>query len=125
MRKPSKTTLRNKCDDLWKKIIHLKQYCEVCGSPNHTNSHHIITRGNLNLRWDLQNGCLLCVNHHRFGNPCAHGNPIWFTEWLMAHRSDDYEYLKNPDFTKTKTWRISDYEQIYQELKEEYERSII
>ena len=120
MKKPSKTTLRNKCDDLWKKIIHAKQHCEVCGSPYHLQAHHIITRGNLNLRWDLRCGVLLCATHHKFGRYSAHGHLPWFAEWLKEHRADDYEYLKNPIFTKTKTWRISDYEEIYQRLKEVY-----
>ena len=84
------------------------------------NAHHIITRDNNNLRWDFRNGVLLCVKHHKYGNPCAHKNPIWFAEWLKQNRPDDYEYLKNPKWTKTKTWRISDYQEIYQRLKEVY-----
>ena len=122
MRTKSKTNLKNKCDDLWKKIIHLKGYCEICGTSYRLNAHHIIGRVNYNLRWDLRNGCLLCVNHHKYGKFAAHENPIWFLNWLKEHRSEDYEYLQDKKFPAVKTWYISDYEEIYQNLKEEYEK---
>ena len=125
-----KLRLRDKCDDYWKWTIHQKGYCEVCGPPEEIpfiefgktvkglNAHHVVTRDNNNLRFDLHNGVLLCVNHHRFGNPCAHGNPIWFMDWFWTNRPADYIYLQDPKWTKTKTWRIADYEDILESLKE-------
>jgi len=120
MKKVTKKSLDKQCEIVWRAIIHSKKYCEVCGASYTLNAHHIITKGNHNLRWDIRNGCLLCVSHHKWGNPSAHGNIIWFAEWLKSHRADDYEYLKDPKWTKTKTWYISDYQEILQRLKEEY-----
>jgi len=118
MRTKTKKSIKKQLDETWKEIIHQKNRCEVCGSTYGLNAHHIIGRGNLNLRWDIRNGCLLCIRHHKFGLFSAHENPIYFMNWLKNHRPDDYIYLKNPDFTKTKTWRISDYEQILERLNE-------
>lgn len=127
MKKPSKKNLKKKCDDLWREIIHEKFYCEVCGKPpslkengdrgNH-NAHHVITKNNYNLRWDIRNGVNLCVSCHKFGNPSAHGNPLWFAKWLEINRPEDYEYLQNKKFLAVKTWYISDYEEILKGLEE-------
>ena len=129
--KQTKTSLDKLCEKYWKAIIHAKLYCEVCGKPppfkeneemgNH-NAHHIITKKNHNLRWDIRNGANLCPSCHKFGNPSAHGNPIWFAEWLKSHRADDYEYLKDSKWTKTKVWRIEDYQEILKNLKVIYDK---
>ena len=121
MKTKSKTNLKHKCDELWKKIIHLKGYCEVCNKPGQ-NAHHIIGRINYNLRWDLKNGCLLCTSCHKFSRNSAHNNPVYFINWFRVHRPEDYEYLQDKKFLAVKTWYISDYEEIYKKLKEEYER---
>ena len=130
-KRSDKKIVFDKCDDLWKWIMHQKGYCEVCGPPDEVpyvefgktvpglNAHHIITRDNNNLRWDLRNGCLLCVKHHKFGNPCAHGNGLWFDGWLWENRPEDYIYLDDPKWTKTKTWHLCDYEDIYKKLRNE------
>jgi len=114
----SKTSLKNKCDDLWKKIIHLKGYCEVCGTPYGLNAHHIIGKVNYNLRWDIRNGCLLCITNHKFGKLSAHQNPLWFVDWLKKNRSKDYKYLKDYKFQIMKTWYVSDYEKIIKDLED-------
>jgi hypothetical protein len=127
----SKKTIRNKCDTAWAELIKIKAggRCEVCGTPTtkkaiknkcySLNSHHVVGRGNLNLRWDIRNGACLCVRHHKFGIYSAHENPIWFINWFKTHRPEDYEYLQNPEFNKFKTWYISDYEKILFELEKE------
>ena len=118
MKVKSKTNLRKKADELWRKIIHLKNYCEVCGISSYLNAHHIISRSNYNLRWEVRNGCLLCPAHHKFGNPSAHGNPIWFISWIKKYRPEDYEYLRDYKFQKMKTWHVSDYEEIIKNLED-------
>jgi len=117
----SKKTIKNKCDTAWAELIKIKAggRCEVCDNPYNLNSHHIVGRANLNLRWDIRNGACLCVRHHKFGIYSAHENSIWFINWFKTHRPEDYEYLQNPGFNKFKTWYISDYEKILLELEKE------
>lgn len=114
MRVATKKSLKKKMDVLWSKLIRSKGACEVCGgSPD--NAHHIVGRINYALRWDLKNGICLCVGCHFK----AHNNPMWFMDWLWDRRPGDYLYLDDPEFTKTKTWHLSDYEDIYNQLKSE------
>lgn len=117
MKTKSKTNLKKKCDTLWSEIIRSKGYCEMCGRGNmQLNAHHIVGRVNKALRWDLRNGICLCVWCHKFSPTSAHSDPIGFIEFLKKVRPDDYDYLlvrKND----IKTYRISDYEEIYNNLK--------
>jgi hypothetical protein len=90
-----RTTLKNKADKLWSQIIRAKNKgrCEVCGKPAN-NPHHIISRKNLTLRWDVRNGCLLCSGCHTLKRKSAHADPMWFiSEWLTQNRTSDYNYL--------------------------------
>jgi len=109
----TKKSLKKKMDALWSKIIRSRGSCEVCGTACQ-NAHHIIGRVNYNLRWDLRNGVALCVGCHFK----AHNNPIEFLDYLWEVRPGDYLYLTDPEHTKTKTWHMSDYEDIYNKLLE-------
>lgn len=107
--------LKKKLDKLWSELIkkRAKGRCEMCGRTTSLNSHHIISRSNLTLRWDLANGCCLCVSCHSLGNHSAHKDPLGFAEWVRGHRAADYDYLmarKNERFDK-------DYDKIERELK--------
>ncbi len=92
-KKPSRTTLRNRADKLWSKLILSKGACEVCGRKLGLNAHHIVGRRNLTLRYDPRNGCSLCCGCHRLYKESAHEDPIWFMAWMMQNRPEDYNYL--------------------------------
>lgn len=87
--------IKKKLDVLWSQLVKKQAdgKCEVCGKQENLNSHHIVSRKNLNLRWDLKNGCCLCVGCHKFKNESAHLDPIWFIGWVIENRKSDYEYL--------------------------------
>jgi len=110
MKKPSKKTLRKKCDKLWSSIIRKKNNgcCEICQKIGN-QPHHVVGRKNLTLRYDLRNGCLLGYTHHVGGKESAHNDPIWFLEWFKKARPKDYAYLKkkknilSPNFDYEKT----------------------
>ena len=107
--------LQDRLLDLWSEIVKERAgyRCEICKSVKCLNSHHIITKKNLTLKWDLKNGCCLCANCHTLNKLSAHGDPLFFIDWLKTHRLDDYNYLmvkKNERFDK-------DYERIERELK--------
>jgi len=97
--------IRTKLDKLWSELVKKQAgyKCEICGKDTQLNSHHIISRSNNTLRWDLRNGCCLCVSCHKFSRNSAHNDPIFFMSWLIANRLDDYNYLsdkKNESFKK-------------------------
>ena len=69
-----------KLDDAWAKLVKLKagNKCEYCGKTDRLNSHHVYSRSNRSVRWDIDNGYSLCVGHHVFGNFSAHKSPLDF-----------------------------------------------
>lgn len=94
MKKDGRTTLVHKLDILWSKVVRKYGKCEVCDGIGHLNAHHIISRSNYKLRWDLQNGACLCSGHHSLCNLSAHKNPAWFMDiWLESKRPQDKRYL--------------------------------
>lgn len=120
MKKVNKTKLIGNCDKVYSLIVRSKGYCEKCGKPDSLNTHHIIHRTNKWLRFDLRNGCCLCVGCHIFGPESAHHGEAYFMEWFRNYRPDDLEYLLDPKWKITKVWSIYDYQQIYGYLKTLY-----
>lgn len=111
-KKPSRKTLKKKCDKVWGEIIRSKKYCEICGRPAN-NPHHVIGRVNYILRWDIRNGCLLCAGCHTSHRFSAHNDPVYFMDWFKKHRPKDYDYLIKK---KNKIWD-KNYEEILKKLK--------
>lgn len=86
-------------DTLWAKAVKLIAHnqCEIVtdkrcpniggeGKGHGLNAHHIIGRSNLNVRWDVCNGVMLCVKHHVFSMWSAHKNPFWFLQKMINLR---------------------------------------
>lgn len=69
--------------------------CEFCGSTKRLNAHHIFSRSNFTVRWDIDNGVCLCVSHHTFGNQSFHKSPAEMLEWIREKRGEEwYEGLR-------------------------------
>lgn len=65
--------------------------CEYCGKTETLNSHHIFSRSNRSVRWDVDNGVCLCVAHHTFSSAfSAHKSPIEFIIWLQEKRGQEW-----------------------------------
>src|SRR6056300_1628904 len=74
-----------KLDEAWSELVKLRanMKCEVCGKETTLNSHHIWSRSNRSVRWNVENGVCLCVSHHTFNSKfSAHKTPTEFTYWL-------------------------------------------
>lgn len=68
--------------------------CAVCGSESTPNAHHLENRNTCRaLKFDENNGILLCPSHHKFGKNSAHKGGIWFAEWLRTHYPERYAYV--------------------------------
>jgi len=94
-KRSEKAKLEDKLDNRWSLIVRnrAKNRCEICGNTQNLNSHHIVTRTNKRLRWDLKNGVSLCVKHHVFGSEAVHENALFFDNWFIKHRKNDRKYL--------------------------------
>ena len=70
--------------------------CVVCESNQYLNSHHLISRKNKELRFDIDNGLTLCAKHHLFDMEIsAHKNSFPLIIWLMINRPEQFNKLKN------------------------------
>ena len=82
-----------KLDDAWSELVKLRAgcQCEYCGKTSPLNSHHIFSRSNRSVRWDVQNGICLCVAHHTFSSSfSAHKTPTEFTIWLIEKKGKTF-----------------------------------
>lgn len=96
---------KRKAYRVWSEAVRLvhNNTCELCGAvsgetkengkPVILNAHHIVTRDNPVLRFDIRNGCCLCQYCHKYSRTGAHRGTIVFSEWLRGGRYDDYAYL--------------------------------
>lgn len=76
-----KYNIREHCDRLWAeliKLIHGKK-CAKCGTEFNIHSHHLISRTNWNLRFDVDNGLPMCEYHHIIW---LKQYPIDYVRWL-------------------------------------------
>ena len=83
-----------KLDKQWRDAIRSRDKCyQVCGGTSFLNAHHVIGRRNRNVRWDLDNGVLLCSGCHTFRVQSAHQDPLWFSEWFQDRYPNRYESI--------------------------------
>lgn len=82
-------------DRLWSKAVKVIRggKCEYCGATSNNtqiDAHHIYGRRNYGVRFEVDNGVVLCANHHEFSTEfSAHQTPLEFTEWIKTKRSKD------------------------------------
>ena len=67
--------------------------CVICGSKNLPNAHHIIPKGFIETRWDVNNGIILCPKHHKWGKFSAHKHPLWFINKLIEMDPSKHQHL--------------------------------
>lgn len=88
------------CDDLWSKAVKARAGYK-CEKENCNNkdlqSHHVVSRTNYALRFDVENGVALCTYHHLFW---AHKDALAFTKWIATKR--DLNYLESKRGNRSK-----------------------
>lgn len=120
-------TLYNKLDKMWRELIyHYAGYkCEYCGESGRLNAHHIFSRSNSAVRWELKNGVCVCVSHHVFGNLSFHKAPAEMIEWIKGERGEEwYNSLRDLANRNVKKRMIAEeyydiLKPLYEEIKEE------
>ncbi len=120
--KKAKTTrrkLRDQLDKLWAILVKQRAgwKCEKSGETTYLNSHHIFSRSNLSVRWDLDNGICLTAGWHLLKKESIHKSPIEFIEWLKGKRGVEwYEDLRKKA-NRIKKWTIPELEVLVEEFK--------
>ena len=91
--------IREKKDKVWSQTIKERSAwkCEYCGNEKYLHAHHIYTRNNHQIRWDMDNGIALCGGHHTMSSKfSAHKTPLEFIEWIKEKRGLKwYERLRS------------------------------
>jgi predicted restriction endonuclease len=112
---------KKKCDNQWKLAVRKKwgNCCAVCKATELLDTHHLIDRSNKPSRHDINNGILLCKNHHKFSKELsAHHNPINFAHWLLINHQDIFDYIVNISGQKKEGEITKSYKSIYMELEQ-------
>jgi len=123
-KKISKSKGRNFCDELWSLLTRIKENmkCAICGKTEYCQSHHIISRRILRIRYDVKNnGINLCADCHKYNLiNSAHTAPFNFFKWLEKNRTEQFNFfLSNKDDIKSEE---IDYEQTYLKLEEQHKQ---
>ncbi len=84
--KITKQRIAGTIDWLWRLSVKKgKDRCEVCGSKDILECHHIVSRTNLWLRWETKNGLLVCRKYHE--------RPAKILIWLQDNQPERYAWL--------------------------------
>ena len=112
---------RDKADKIWSQLVKRDERCAVCGRMDiKRDSHHLLSRGKVMTRHDLENGMLLCVTHHLYSPDCSpHAGPIGFVEWLEENHPEKLEWVRQ---NRNRTGK-PDYKANYERLKRELDKS--
>lgn len=83
-------------DKEWKLAVRARDVvCQMC-PPDKVNkilnAAHLIPKEFEEFRWDLMNGILSCVHHHKWGKLSIHKNPIWFCLWLIRNKPNAHDW---------------------------------
>ena len=91
----SKKSIIAKRDKEWRDAVMARDKCGVIckRTEGRLNAHHLIPKQFKECRWDLLNGIMLCFQHHKVGKYSAHQNAIWFADWLLKNRPEQYHYV--------------------------------
>lgn len=75
--------------------------CLHCGKEEYLNSHHIYSRSNYAVRWDMDNGITLCSGCHTMSSKfSAHKTPLEFIEFVKELWGEEwYERLRKKSNT--------------------------
>ena len=89
--KTKRRKLIDKLDKLWSDKVKSVGKCDYCGKTSYLNSHHIFSRSNYSVRWDLDNGICLCSGHHTLSSSfSAHKSPAEFTIYIIEKRGQEW-----------------------------------
>jgi len=98
----------NSClDKLWSaKVKELASHkCEICGSTEKLEAHHIHRCKHYGVRWNVINGACLCWKCHQKSDYSAHKNSLYFFREMIRRRGDDWGDELIRATVEDKNWR--------------------
>lgn len=91
IKKPKKTTLRNKADKITGANCRAKRKCEICDRTEELQWVHFISRGVIKLRYHKKNNACICASCHKL----MHNSPKWATiQWDRIKGSGTTHWLE-------------------------------
>lgn len=79
--------------DLSRRTREESPQCAICGNTERLQVHHILDKRLYpDYRLDPENLIVLCPKCHTFGRHSAHGNGLWFAEWMRTNRPNQWEW---------------------------------
>jgi len=108
-------------DLVWSLLVKAKAggKCIVCGHETSLNSHHIYSRAKISVRWLIDDGICLCVNHHIGSGFSAHKTPASFINWLTKLKGQ--KFMDELEIKANSTYKPHQFEKeiLLKELKKE------
>ena len=82
----------------WKSDVRIKwnnkcAKCNADGQVTKLDCHHLISAAFKRMRYDINNGLLLCSACHRFSRTSAHKGSMLFADWLMRTYPKIWHYI--------------------------------
>ncbi len=117
MRKPSRKTLKNKCDKLFSQFIRSRGKCEWCLKklpPSKLHAAHIFSRRFLITRWNFNNCLALCPGCHFRG----HEEPLEFAEFVKNKLGEEKYHRLRRERHEIKKCNLEDIVKVLKELNE-------
>ena len=122
MKKLSRKGWIIKCGDAWRQIIYLKVHCEYCKEKfEKYNAHHLIKRSHLATRFDINNGCNLCISCHfkvEQNSPDAYE----LMNIMIRERGKDWYQALIAKKDTTVKWYEKELSEIYEKLLKEFNK---
>jgi len=119
-KKSNRKVLRKQLDKIWSEVVKQRagNRCERSGKTTYLNTHHIFSRSNLSVRWDLNNGVCLNAGWHTLQTNSAHKNPVEFVEWLKKERGEEWYNELRFKANQVRKWTDQELELLLEVLKE-------
>lgn len=115
-RKPSKTQLRNRCDQTFSLFVRKRdRVCMNCGTTHRLQCAHIVSRRYLSTRWNPRNAVALCAGCHVF---YTH-RPIEWRVWV--DRAFQPGYMQYMEHLALKIAENIDYASVLEDLRRRLE----
>lgn len=115
-KKPSKTVWRSKLDTVAGQICRYKGRCVKCRASDTVQWAHIISRGYIRIRWDMDNCFCLCHRCHLYFTK----HPVEWNLFVKEKLGEDKFWELHRRSTAYDQPRV-DYNDVYERLKVQWD----
>ena len=107
-------------DRLWAIAVLIKagHKCEKCGCTFGLCPHHIFSRRNRSVRWNIDDGICLCNNCHTGDDYSAHRERKFTTVWIKNYIGEEKYYALDRKANQIKKWTQEEKKALVRKLRE-------